>query len=397
MNILVISDAFWPQRTGGITKSLLTEVNELVENNHSVTIITRKIKEDTPLHETRGGYEVYRYKSPAKSSSFYHSYPLFSLTTLPRLIDRLHKNMGFDAAYVHNSFQALGLSRSSVDIPYIHTFHAPIPKEIKIHADRGKYGWKTPFVRLANRGFKLLENRAVHNSDTLLVRSQFMKQELEDLYGDVNNTKIVPLAVDTEKFSYSANPRTKREEIGLPEDRPILLTVRRLVARMGLENLVESMNFIKQSHPDALLVIGGKGYLRNKLESLIEENGLQDNIRLEGFIPEEDLPVYYQSADLFIMPTLELEGFGLSTIESLSCGTPVVATPVGANPEVVGSLDTDLICEGTNPVSLSETISNWLSKGFNEYLRKRCREYCETNYGKQQVVKNLELILTSIS
>src|SRR5207249_11624167 len=58
-----------------------------------------------------------------------------------------------------------------------------------------------------------------------------------------------------------------------------------------------------------------------------------------GFIPDETLPSYYHAADVFVLPTRELEGFGLVTVEALACGTPVLGTPVGATPEVLSGLE----------------------------------------------------------
>jgi glycosyltransferase involved in cell wall biosynthesis len=75
-----------------------------------------------------------------------------------------------------------------------------------------------------------------------------------------------------------------------------------------------------------------------------------------GFIPEEDLPKYYQAADLVVMPTYELEGFGLVTIEALACGTPVLGTPVGATPEILRGIDPALLTGGTHAEAMAESL-----------------------------------------
>ena len=75
-----------------------------------------------------------------------------------------------------------------------------------------------------------------------------------------------------------------------------------------------------------------------------------------GFIPDTDLPTYYQAADLFVLPTLALEGFGLVTTEALSSGLPVIGTPAGATPEILGHLDPRLIAPGTTPDDLAKAI-----------------------------------------
>ena len=399
MKILVLTDAFWPDQTGGISKSLLTEVEGLVTQGHSVVVVTRQLKKALPLHEAREGYELYRYPSPFKGTALYRLYPLFSIRQIPKVVARLHREFHFKVAYVHNAFQAVGLSRCSQRIPYVYVFHAPTPREIEIDAAKGKYGLATPLVKVVNRWIKAKERQALTQAHAIIVRSKFMEEEMRKLYGDVGKGKTIriPLCVDTQRFSFVEDPRVIREELGLPLNRPILLTVRRLVARMGLENLVTAMSYIIKKAPDVLLLIGGKGYLENYLYNQVKELSLDSNVKFLGFIPEEKLPKYYQAADLFILPTMALEGFGLATIEALSCGTPVIATPVGANPEVLEPLGEEFLCQDTTPEALAERIVWFIGQGINAELRRRCRNYCETNFSITKVVGSIEEVLEAVS
>jgi len=159
---------------------------------------------------------------------------------------------------------------------------------------------------------------------------------------------------------------------------------------MGLENLIDAMKRVAKRHPEVLLFIGGKGYLEKELQERIHSQGLEQHIQLLGFIPEEKLPSYYQAADLFIMPTVELEGFGLSTIEALSCVTPVIATPVGANPEVVGPLSSEFLCKDATAEALAERINWWLSQSISAEVRQACRDYCVSRFAVESVVTSLE-------
>jgi len=399
MNVLVISDAFWPDQAGGISKSLLPEVEGLVVQGHRVIVMTRRLKQNLPLHETRKGYELYRYPSPSRDTAFYRFYPLFSLRQVPKLATQLQREFRFDIAYVHNTFQAVGLSRCSQRIPYVYVFHAPTPREIEIDAAKGKYGLATPLVKVVNRWIKARERQALTQAHAIIVRSKFMEEEMRKLYGDVGEGKTIriPLCVDTQRFSFVENPHAVREELGLPLNRPILLTVRRLVARMGLENLITAMSHVAKQVPDALLLVGGKGYLENPLRQQVKGLRLEGNVKFLGFIPEEKLPMYYQAADLFVLPTIALEGFGLATIEALSCGTPVIATPVGANPEVVGPLWEKFLCQDTSPEALAERIVWFFKQEFGVELRKRCREYCEMHFKVDRIVRKIEYILQSVA
>lgn len=395
MNILLLSDAFWPDHTGGITKSLWLEVERLARRGHRIVVLTRRLRSSLPLYEPRNGYELYRYPGPDYGTPFYLSYPLFSVREVPKIVEQLHKEVRFDVAYVHNVFQAVGLRRCSFRIPFVYVFHAPTPCEVEIEATRGKYGLATPLVRLAIPWIKAREMEILSFAKTVLVRSKSMEWEMQRLYGEAASGRIarIPLGVDTERFAYLEDPRSVRRELGLPTDCFVLLTVRRLVARMGLENLIVAMTHIIKQFPDVLLYIGGKGYLGGALRAQIRALGLESNVKLLGFIDENKLPRYYQAADLFILPTLALEGFGLVTIEALSCGTPVIATPVGANPEVISPLGEEFLCSNTTPEAIAERVIWFLQRGVNVETRKRCRRYCESNFSIDVVVSALENLL----
>lgn len=399
MNIIVLPDVFWPDHTGGISKSLLTEVEELSSRGHQIVVVTRSLKQGLPFHESRKGYELYRYPSPSKGTAFYHFYPLASIRQVSKLVTKLHKEFHFDVAYVHNPFQAVGLSRGFQKMPYIYVFHAPTSQEINIDASQGKYGWSTPLVKIINHWIEAKEYQALAKAHKIIVRSKFMEREMQQLHREVGSGKIVriPLGVNIQRFSFVEDYHIVRKELDLPLDYPILFTVRRLVARMGLENLIVAMKQVVKQIPEVLLFIGGKGYLEDSLHAMVRELNLESNIKFLGFIPDEKLPKYYQAANLFILPTMALEGFGLVTIEALSCGTPVIATPVGANPEVLESLGKEFLCQDATPKALAERIIWFLSRDNRTNLRRRCQEYCESNFSVGKVVSSIEKILEEVS
>ena len=92
--------------------------------------------------------------------------------------------------------------------------------------------------------------------------------------------------------------------------------------------------------------------LKEELVQLSRRLKIEGNIKFAGFIPEQDLPDYYRAADAFILPTLELEGFGLVTLEALACGTPVLGTPIGGTKEILGMFDPSYLFKDTarNPL-----------------------------------------------
>ena len=181
----------------------------------------------------------------------------------------------------------------------------------------------------------------------VLVRRYAVREERVD---------IVPGGVQADAFDTGLSRAEAREKLGWPQDRVILVTVRRLARRMGLENLIDAVDVLRRREPGILAVLAGTGPLAGELSALVEQKNLKDHVRLAGFVPDADLPVAYRAANLSVVPSIALEGFGLVVLESLAAGTPAVVTPVGGLPEVVSGLSEDLILHGSSANHLAEGL-----------------------------------------
>ena len=171
---------------------------------------------------------------------------------------------------------------------------------------------------------------------------------------------------------------------------------------MGLDSLLRAMAIVKARRPDALLLIGGTGSLADLLKAQSHALGLEPHVKFLGFVPDEALPRYYQAADAFVLPTRELEGFGLVTVEALACGTPVLGTPVGATPEILTPLCPSLIFGGTSPEMLASGLERFLDDKTRdperyERLRAACRAHCEQRYTWARATTDLEQALRRVA
>jgi SAM-dependent methyltransferase len=171
---------------------------------------------------------------------------------------------------------------------------------------------------------------------------------------------------------------------------------------MGLDNLLGALARLKARHSSAVLLVGGSGSLRDELEAQSLALGLADHVKFLGFVPDAALPRYYQAADLFVLPTRELEGFGLVTVEALACGTPVLGTPVGATPEILRPLCPSLLFRGTAPEVMAEDLERFLAakeRDPDAYLRLRgaCREHVERHYTWERATGRLEDALQRVA
>jgi len=180
-----------------------------------------------------------------------------------------------------------------------------------------------------------IENAVYAHSAKVHCISDYTRVRIADHEALGSKIRIVPDWVDMDIFVLPADRALIRPEFAADPDDFIIYTLRGLQARMGLDNLIQAFALLKDRIPHAKLIIGGKGLLRNELEKLAGDLGLGGSVTFLGYVPDEEVVKRYQTADVFIMPSIDGEGFGLPVLEAMACGTPVLATPVCAFPEVL--------------------------------------------------------------
>jgi glycogen synthase len=243
----------------------------------------------------------------------------------------------------------------------------------------------------------LIERAVYLSADAFITLSPAFRDLLISEYGvRPELVKVIPPAADLRRFN-PGDRREARSVLGWPQDAIILLCVRRLARRMGLEILIDAFKEIAVAHPRALLFFGGTGALRDELTAKIETNGLLDRVRLLGFIPEEHLACAYQAADLTVMPTQSLEGFGLSTLESLACGTPVFVTPVGGLPEAVKKLDPALVFTDKTSSAMADRLGLFLSGKTTLPTPDRCRRHVEANFAWSTISQSVRSLYWQVA
>lgn len=157
---------------------------------------------------------------------------------------------------------------------------------------------------------------------------------LRDLGADESRLHVMPNGVDLERFS--PQPQTAaRQRLGL-DGGPILLSVGYLVERKGHHLIIQALAEIVKTHPGARLVVVGSGAMNDALKQLARELGLDGKVTLAGAVPQSELKHWYSAADLFILASSR-EGWANVLLESMACGTPVLATAIWGTPEVVAS------------------------------------------------------------
>jgi glycosyltransferase involved in cell wall biosynthesis/SAM-dependent methyltransferase len=402
LRVLMISDLSPLAIEGGGERVLWEQASRLVKRGHRVRILSRAPRDGLTDTVERQGVSIHHFPVDRRSLiRFFTS----SMLEARRAVTRVLAEEDCDVLHLQQPLSgngALGSDRAG-DIPSLYTFHSPAPLEYI--SRRGMTGLHRPGLigRAGQVTLWAIERACLRRVTRIHVLSDFSAALLWRLYRIPSDRIVkIPGGADLERFLPAPDPHAVRASLGLPGRSPVLLTVRNLEARMGLDSLIRAMAILRRHVPDVLLLIGGAGSLRGRLESLVASLDLQEHVRFLGYVPEPDLPRYYQAADAFVLPTRELEGFGLITVEALAAGTPVLGTPVGATPEILMSLDPSLVFGEATPAAMAEGLRGFLDgigrdAETGRRLRRACRLHAELHYGWDRSVLRLEETLQHLA
>ena len=179
-----------------------------------------------------------------------------------------------------------------------------------------------------------------------------------------------------------------KRSLGWPQDVPVLFTLRRLVPRMGLDTLIRCCALLKGASLEYRLIIGGAGPLRQQLEALIADLGLSNEVQCIGYVPDESLVNMYAAADAFVLPTADLECFGLIALEALASGRPVLATPVAAIPEILRQVEPRWLAPDRSVQGLYALLADFLAGRLPQHHPETLRDIA-ARYSQDRVLQRL--------
>ena len=334
MRVLVICDELFPQTVGGAGRLAREVTAAMGKRGTPVEFLTRQVSTNFSRSHVNDIKTTY-YPLPLKA------FP----TRFRKIFHETIRDFRPDLVHVHQPLPAFLLIPSSFSRPIVYSFHSSWAEEFKIKSSR----WPHIFRKTVSPWLAEVENRTLRRATAITVESAFSQRELKRLYN--REGLIIPGGVESKRFRpISAVESSKALR---------LVTLRNLVPRMGLPHLIRAMSLLP---PHIELTIGGRGPLQDELMELIQSLDLSQRVRLAGHVPDEDLPLFYSSANWFVLPTVALEGFGLVTLESLSCGTPVLGTRIGATPELLEKFDSQWIIEEPTAKEIAATILRVIEK-----------------------------------
>ena len=233
--------------------------------------------------------------------------------------------------------------------PLVFHFHGPWAQESVAAGDRS---------RLNQLLRTTLERRVLRRADAHVVLSCAFRRVLIERFR-VRPWEVHVLMPGVALDRFTPGDRTAaRARLEIADGAFVAVCTRRLVARMGLDVLLDAWGAIAQALPDgSLLLLVGDGPLRGSLAERARLAPLSGRVRVAGRLSERDLIDAYRAADVAVVPSVALEGFGLVVPEAAACGTPSIVSDVGGLPEAVSQLDRSLVVAPADAGALAERIA----------------------------------------
>jgi len=371
MNILHVTDVY-ARQPGGVPTFIRDLVRATPEKNHSV--LTFSYEASAPNEEKIEGVRVIYAPIKKGLKPFY----LSGQKNMKERINKLKRTHHIDVLHIHMPFSGLAVASQLVSMPILYTFHGSWGDEYAYEAKGIKRS--TGIYKLERRYMRRIERRALEYASTIVTLSDYMRNEVAKYnISPPHSYDKIPGAIDLNEFHVISNEERSelKQRYNMSPEKLNIFLLRRLVKRVGIGAFIQTLAIIKSQRRDFHVYIGGKGPERERLEKLVSEEDLRSYVTFLGFISDEDRVIYYNSADVTVMPSRTMEGFGLATLESMACGTPVIGFPTGANTELIGSFNDSFLSSEATPKSLAENmLKNWnlLKSGS---MREQSRSYAE--------------------
>lgn len=379
MRIASIIDRFYPAR-GGAERVALELSKALFRRGHKVELFTIRYNASLPSEERINGLKIKRIDEklplPPLRTLFYER-------TMAERFFRCVEGGDYDVILINPL--CAGWRVSKLDIPAVTFFYAPFHLELSLERSGLMALWQK---RLRMR----YQSQILKASSAIVLLSEYSKRLLREFLPEyIDKSVIIPPGVDTEKFS-----PIDRERAHSSRNELLIFTVRRLVERMGLEELIDGCSLAKAKGINLRLLIAGTGHLYQRLEEKLRNSTLKGSSLL-GEVNEEKLVELYRSSDLVVMPSKSLEAFGLIALESLACGTPALVNRDSGAGELTAKITPDLLLDSPQSEHIAEKIQLFTEKYWgDDSVRAKCREIVAREYTWDKMAERIEEVLEGV-
>ena len=377
--------------TGGMSVYIRELARELGKMGHTVDIFTRIHDPADSLVEHMGpNSHLIHLKAGQKATinkiDVYHSLPEF-IRNLERFWQE--NNLTYDVVFSHYWISALVGKhlQQKFNIPYMAMYHTlgAIKNAIGI-------GTGEPALRIES------EKETIADCRKIIVATEKEKDDIAFYYGaEPEKVSVIPCGVNMEMFR-PYDKALSRQKLGLSGEK-IILFVGRVDPLKGIDRLIQSLPLLKNAENSKLVVIGGDTGSRvevEKLQQLAKDLGAGSRVVFQGTVKQDILPYYYSAADVCVVPSY-YESFGLVPLESLACGTPVVATDVGDLKNIIKQFETGMIVPDNSPQKLATAISLVLDHSAGDTESALAIRSSVTGWGWDEIASKISLEMQSVS
>jgi D-inositol-3-phosphate glycosyltransferase len=347
--------------TGGMSVYIRELACELGKRGHLVDIYTRvHDPEDREIYELSQNARIIHLRAGEDEEID----KLAVYSHLPHFVDSLESfrrrgNLQYDLIFSH--YWLSGLAGAYLqqwwEVPHVIMFHTlgavknAIRKAVCLPP-----GEDEPALRIET------ESDLVQRCHLIVTPTETGREELVRHYGaSSDKVSLVPCGVNLEQFRVLDKAQARRQ-LGL-DDAKIALFVGRIDPLKGIEKLIKALAYLRDIQGLRLVIIGGGENSQSEIERLRElavSLNLHNSVAFPGLVKHEQLPYYYSAADICVVPSY-YESFGLVALESLACGTPVVATDVGSHRYVIREGETGYVVADNDPRRLAGKMALLLS------------------------------------
>jgi len=314
---------------------------------------------------------------PGKYSLFFDGFSAY--LTIRNEIRRRHKQKPYSVIYARGFWLEADVGIRLGRLLGIPVVGAGIGSDVNVRPDRG---------RLFHGFFR----RIARKLDMTMATGSGVAKKIEAVNG--NHTEVMGGVVELDKFVPTKNKSAVRRELGLPEDRKIILFVGHIIKSKGVYELLDAFEAICGRFPQAMLYMCGEGDERGPLMEAVKRRGLAGRVEMPGNILPDMVPKYMQAADVFALPSYN-EGMPNVLMEAMACGLPVIATNVGGIPAAVGDGNAAILIEPGNADEIEKTLIRLIEDAqFSQRISVVARKKAEACFGVKQntrkVVRCLE-------
>jgi glycosyltransferase involved in cell wall biosynthesis len=384
MKVLIAAMGHFYDRPTGSARVAFDEAVELSHRGEDVWVLAPGAP-SLPQHELKDRIHLLRYVpekcapwSPARGSGHQKAATAVLARHLPR-VEVIHGHVPLPY------LAALDFYGDSVHSCY--TVHSPVQMEMAIEwRNSGLARRITAPVGLAV--INCVEKKCLRRSHVTTALSQYTIECIGKIHGkELSKTvQLIPGWVDTSRFVPVDDRERAKLQLGWLTDLPILFTLRRLVSRMGLDRLLKASHRLLEEGLKFHLVIGGSGPLRGMLEEQARTLEMSNSVTFLGRVEDRELPLAYAACDAFVLPTTALECFGLIALEALSAGRPVLATPVGAIPELIRKFDSSWLARSAKTGDIAELLRQYLAGQLLEHAPAQLHDHICRDYSRERIL-----------